>query len=441
MNQAARDSTHRAVWRIALPMIISNISVPALGIVDTAVVGHLDGAQYLGAVAVGASIVSLLFMSLNFLRMGTTGITAQHLGRADAQGVRTALARALLTAIVLGAALWLVRVPVIALALRLMAPGADVAPLADGYLAIRLWGAPATLANFALVGWFLGMQNARAPLILMLTTNLANIALDVLFVVGLDLRVAGVALASVLGELLGMVVGLILVGSELKRRPGQWRADEILCIPGFLAMGRINAHLFVRTLTLMFSFAFFTSRSARLGGEILAANAVLMNFQYLLSYGLDGLAHAAEALVGKAFGARDKSAVHLAVTVSRRWSLLMAAGISAGFALAGNLLINLMTDLPDIRALARTFLPWLVVSPLISAWSFLYDGVFVGATRAREMRDAMLLSALIFVPAALWLEALGNHGLWLAFMLFMAARGVSMGCWWHKIVSQPMTRQ
>lgn len=439
MSPPAGAATHRAVWRIALPMIISNVSVPALGIVDTAVVGHLEGPEYLGAVAVGASIVSLLFMSLNFLRMGTTGITAQHFGREDSTGIRTALARALLTALGLGLLLWLVRSPAIEVALNLMAPGSTVAPLADDYLSIRIWGAPATLANFALLGWFIGMQNARAPLFVMLATNITNIGLDLVFVVLLDFRVAGVATASVLGEVLGLAIALALARRQLRQRPGRWIKDDILSLPGFLALGRINAHLFVRTLALMFSFAFFTSRSARLGGEILAANAVLMNFQHLLSYGLDGLAHAAEALVGKAFGGRDKSAARLAVAVSLKWSLAMAIGLSVAFVFAGGPLIDLMTDLPEIRARARLYLPWLALSPLLSTWSFLYDGVFVGATRAREMRDAMLVSTLIFIPAALWLESFGNHGLWLAFMLFMAARGVSMAWWWQRIIARPLT--
>ena len=438
MTASFSGATDQAVWRIALPMIVSNISVPALGIVDTAVVGHLEGPEYLGAVAVGASIISLLFMSLNFLRMGTTGIAAQHFGRQDSNGIRTVLARALLMAVGLGAILWLIRVPAMDIALRVMAPGAEVEPLAHDYLDIRVWGAPATLANFALIGWFLGMQNARAPLAMMLTTNLTNIALDLVFVVGLDFRVAGVALASVCGELLGLALGLVLVAGELRRHPGHWHADQIRSLPGFLSLARINAHLFVRTVTLMFSFAFFTARSARLGGDILAVNAVLMNFQYLLSYGLDGLAHAAEALVGKAFGARDKRAVKAAVAASLKWSLVLAVALCGIFIVVGPALIDTMTDLPEIRTAARAFLPWLVVSPLISVWSFLYDGVFVGATRAREMRDAMLISALIFLPSAMALQNLGNHGLWLAFMLFMAARGVSMGWWWQRILARPL---
>jgi MATE family multidrug resistance protein len=431
-------ATDRAVWRIALPMIISNISVPALGIVDTAVVGHLDSPQPLGAVAVGASIISLLFMSLNFLRMGTTGMTAQHFGRDDATGIRTVLGRAVIIAIVLGLVLWLLQGPAIRVALALMGAEPGISALADTYLAIRIWGAPATLANFALIGWFLGMQNARAPLMLMLATNLTNIILDLVFVVGLDLGVTGVALASVLGESAGLMIGIALVRRELRRRPGSWQITQLSSLTGLIALGRFNAHLFVRTLTLLFCFAFFTSRSSRLGGEMLAVNAVLMNFQYLLSYGLDGLAHAAEALVGKAYGARDHAAVGLAVTATLKWSLLMAAAVSLIFLLGGGLLIDLMTDLGDVRASARTFLPWLIASPLISVWSFLYDGVFVGATRAREMRDAMLLSAIIYVPTALWLESFGNHGLWFAFLLFMAARGVSMAWWWRKIAARPM---
>jgi multidrug resistance protein, MATE family len=403
--------------------------VPLLGIVDTAVVGHLDSPDYLAAVAVGAVVFGFLFTACNFLRMGTTGVAAQQHGAEDLVGLKSLLGQSLLVAAAIALPLLALQGPVLALALTLIAPEPEVAALAAEYLHIRIWAAPAVLANFVLVGWFIGLSNGRVPLAIMVTVNLLNVVLDVLFVVVLDWRVAGVAAASVIAEYSGAALGLWLAWRTLGRlgAPAGWRLRERRV---FTALLSVNASLFVRTLSLMFAFAFLTAQGARMGSGVLAANAVLIQFLYLLSYALDGLANAAEALVGRAVGRRDEPGLRRAIRLSLLWSLVAATGFTLAYALAGPSLIRVMTGLEEVRALALTHLPWLVAAPLVCLWAFLYDGIFVGATRAREMRDSMLLATFgIFVPGWYLLQDFGNHGLWAAFLAFMAARGLALHLW------------
>lgn len=426
-RQAIRDPDSRDVWRIALPMILSNVSVPLLGMVDTGVTGHLDDAAYLGAVAVGAALFGFIFIGFNFLRMGTTGITAQHIGSRNNDGLRSALGQAIIAALVIAAGLLLVQQPIGHFGLGLLGPGPAVMGHAEDYFHIRIWSAPATLVNYALIGWFIGLQNARIPLLIVVATNVVNVSLDLLFVLVFDMKVSGVAAASVIAETSGALLGFVFVLRELRRREGCWRIETLTSPREYAAFLAINANLFVRTIALVSTLTFVTAQSARLGGLILAANAVLMNLQNLIAFVLDSLAHAAEALVGKAVGEKSRTAVRRSVAVTLKWSLGLALAFSAFFAIAGPTLIRILTDLPDVREAALRYLPWIILSPIVSVWSFLYDGVFVGATRARDMRNVMLLSALaIFLPAWYLLEPLGNHGLWLAFMLFMAARGIGM---------------
>jgi MATE family multidrug resistance protein len=281
--------------------------------------------------------------------------------------------------------------------------------------------------SYALIGWFIGLQNARVPLIIVLTINVINIFLDLLFVFGFNMKVDGVALASVFAEYSGVVVGLTFAAIELRRHPGRWQAKKLVRIREYAAFFAVNGHLFIRTMALVSTFAFVTAQGARLGGLVLAANAILMNLQILTAFALDGIAHAAEALVGKAVGEQRRDALQQAVHLTLRWSVVFALCFCLAYALLGPLLIYTLTDLSDVRATALRYLPWLVVSPIISVWSFLYDGVFVGATRSKEMRDVMLISAVaVFLPAWYLLQGLGNDGLWLAFTLFMASRGIGM---------------
>jgi len=316
----------------------------------------------------------------------------------------------------------------------------DVESFALQYFSIRIWSAPGTLANFVLIGWFLGLQNARVPLLIFLTINLTNIVLDLWFVLGLGMKVDGIALASVIAEYTGLTVGLIFVARALRARSGHWPFARLLNARAYAAFFAVNGHLFVRTMALMFTFAFVTAQGARFGGLVLAANAILMNVQHLTAFALDGFAHAAEALVGKAIGEKRRDALERSVQLALKWSLIFAVGICLFYVVIGPSLIRMLTDLPDVRSTAMRYLPWLIISPLVSVWSFLYDGVYIGATRSREMRDIMLISAFaVFIPAWYLLQGFGNHGLWLAFTLFMASRGIGMHLWYRRKVLPSLT--
>lgn len=416
-------------------MILSNISVPLLGMVDTGVTGHLDDAVYLAAVAVGATIFGFLYSGVNFLRMGTTGIAAQRFGAGDSDGLKVALGQALVVALTISAVLIAFQVPLATVSLHLIGADSRVAAYAQEYFYIRIWSAPATLANYALIGWFIGMSNARVPLVIVLVINLINIALDLVFVVGLGMKVDGVAAASVIAEFSGLAVGIYFVLVQFRKRGGQLLLSKLTSFSEYTHFFSVNANLFVRTMALMFTFAFVTAAGARLGSLTLAANAVLLNLLHLIAYALDGFAHAAEALVGKAVGARNVEALRKAVALTLRWSLYVALFSCGFFYVAGPAIIRLLTDLPDVVAAANTYLPWVVALPMVAVWAYLYDGVFVGATRSREMRDIMLISAFfVFVPAWLILRPLGNHGLWLALTVFLASRSIGMHYYYRRRV-------
>lgn len=428
------------MWRIAAPMILSNISVPLLGMVDTGVTGHLESPVYLGAVAIGAMIFSFLYTGMNFLRMGTTGITAQSFGADDNDGLRVSLGQALIVALAVAFALIALQRPLGKIAMHLLGPDVETEAYAIEYFSIRIWSAPGTLANFALIGWFIGLQNARIPLYIFLTINITNIVLDLLFVLVFGMKVDGVALASVFAEYSGLLVGGTFALSTLRKRSGHWPVARLINVSAYKAFFSVNANLFIRTMALIFTLGFVTAQGARLGGLVLAANAVLMNFQHLTSFGLDGLAHAAEALVGKAIGQKRRDALEQSVRLTLKWSLIFSLGFTLAYAVTGQFIIGILTNLPDVRETAIRYLPWMIASPLVSVWCFLYDGVYVGATRAKEMRNIMLISTLvIFLPAWYLLQPLGNDGLWLAFLIFMASRGIGMHIGYRKTVIPMVT--
>lgn len=436
--ESTRYTSHAAIWRIAAPMVLSNLSVPLLGLVDTAVVGHLSEAYYLGAVAIGATIFSFLYNGVNFLRMGTTGVTAQSLGANDPARLGRALLEGSVVALLIALIFLIAQGGLADLALTLMKPTAEVANEARVYFAIRIWSAPATLLSAVIVGWFLGLGNARVPLLIVLIVNLSNIVLDLAFVIGLKMTTNGVALASLIAEYAGVITAIILARRECRQRA------LVMAFAGLMNPGRyrqyfsVNGNLFVRTMALMVTLFFVTAQSARFGTVVLAANAILLNLQYLVSYALDALAHSAEALVGRAYGERDRKALAILVRRIFIWAVGIAIGISVIFAIGGMPLVRLLTSLPEVIKTAEQYLIWLILSPLLSVWSFVYDGIFVGATRAREMRDVMVVAALaVFLPVWALTQAWGNHGLWFAFSVFMVARAVGMHLYYKRsIVNQ-----
>jgi MATE family multidrug resistance protein len=427
-----KPGPHREILALALPMIASNLSVPLLGLVDTAVVGHLDSPRYLGAVAVGATVFSFLYTGLNFLRMGTTGLVAQASGARDGDALRIALVQGLTLDLLLGAMLIALQAPLGMLAFQLIGAEDGVGALAAEYFAIRIWSAPATLALFVTLGTLIGLGRTRAALATVLVQNLVNVALDLLFVPGFGWAVRGVALATLIADYAAGAFALAIVLRAVAAAPGTWRLRAAVAPADLRALLDLNANLLVRTLVLVGVFAFVTAAGARQGEIVLAANALLMQLLYLLAYGLDGFANAAEVLVGRATGARDPAALHAAVRRTLHWTGGVAAAIAAAYAAGGAAAVAALTSLPEVRATAVEHLPWLVAAPLVCAWAYLYDGVFVGATMSREMRNSMLAAAFVFAAAWWATRALGNHGLWAAFLLFNGARGATQGWLWRR---------
>ena len=431
MSQLSTDwqhrLTHRKVWALAAPMILSNVSVPLVALVDSTVVGHLPHAHQLGAVAVGATLFTFMVGLMGFLRMGSTGFAAQAAGRADGAALRQVLAQGLLLALALALVVGLLALPFSQLALHAMQPSQALGSATETFFHTRLLGLPAALASYALVGWFLGTQNARAPLAILLTTNVLNIALNLWFVLGLDWGVLGSARASVIAEWSAALLGLALTRPALRAHPGRIVWSALSRWQAWRPLLSVNRDIFLRSLALQLVFLLIAVQGARLGEATVAANALLLNGLLLTAYALDGLAHAVEALCGHAIGARERDTLRRSLVVACGWSLIVSLLFAAAFLLGGHLFIDLQTNIASVRAAAYPYLPYLALLPLVAVWSYLLDGLFIGATRAREMRNAMLVSVAIALPVAFALRGLGNHGLWLAFLGFMGLRAVTLG--------------
>lgn len=416
--------SHRRVLAIALPIVLSNATIPLLGAVDTGVVGQMGKAAPIGAVGVGAIILATIYWVFGFLRMGTSGLVAQSRGAGDAVESGAHLLRALGIGLAAGAALILLQVPLTAAAFRLAPASAEVEALARQYLAIRIWGAPFTIGMYALTGWMIAVERTRAILVVQMVINLINIGLDLLFVLELGWGVQGVAAATLIAETCGFALALWFARDALRAglsRGGLWAADVVR------RLVQVNGDIMIRSVLLQASFTTFIFLGAGQGDVTLAANQVLMQFLEITAYGLDGFAFAAEALVGQAVGARRPDRVRRAAILTSQWGVGGAALLGLVFALSGGAIIDLLTTSAEVRQAARTYLPWLAVAPLIGIASWMFDGIFIGATRTREMRQAMILSVAIYVVALLiLLPAFGNHGLWAALMVLNGARGLTM---------------
>jgi MATE family multidrug resistance protein len=425
------------VWALAWPIMLSNVSVPLVGAVDTAVVGHLPDPAYIGAVALGAIIFSFLYWGFGFLRMGTTGLVAQDVGSGDRNALRATLARALIIAAGLGVAIVAFSGVIGRVAFWALEGSPEVEGIATQYYAIRVFSAPAALINYAILGFVIGLQNTRAALALQLVLNGTNVFLDILFVMVFGWGVQGVAAATVIGEYAAMLVGLVLVYRILGELGGRWHRYSLWDRSRMRSLLRVNLNIFLRTVCLILAFFYFTSTGAKLGDVILAANAVLMHFQLFMAYSLDGFAHATEALAGSAYGARNKQAFRSAVRASTVFAAIAAGIYCLGYAVLGSFIIELITGIEEVRQTALDYLPWLIVTPLLSVWSFQLDGIFIGTTRTVEMRNAMMISLGIYL-AAVWvlLPIWGNHGLWAALMVFMVARAVTLGLLYPRIVEE-----
>lgn len=424
-------SSDRTLWRLALPMILSNISVPLLGIVDTAIIGHLDSPVYLGGVAVGATATSFVFMLLLFLRMSTTGLTAQAFGAGNKPALARALIQPMLIALAAGVLFIVLRTPVSELAAALMGGSEAVQQQAQTFIAIRWLSAPATLANLVILGWLLGVQYARAPVVLLITGNVVNILLDLLFVLQWHWGVAGAAAATAVADYVTLAVGIWMVARVLALRgisfsllKASWRGDAA-------RLFRLNRDIMLRSLLLQLCFASLTLLGARLGADVVAVNAVLLMFLTFTAYALDGFAYAVEACSGEATGAGDRSRLRLIWYAACRQAGIVALLFAVIYALCGPAIIALLTSIESLREAADRYLIWQVILPLAGVWCYLLDGMFIGATRGRDMRNSMLLAALGYALTLLTLPWLGNHGLWLAITVFLALRGITLGLIWR----------
>lgn len=419
---------HGPVWRLAGPMILSNLTVPLMGMVDSAIMGHLPDPSLIGAVAVGALIFSFLFWGLGFLKMGTTGYAAQAFGAGDRAELAATLARPTLLALLLAAAILALQEPVARLSFWIVEPSQEVQANARLYYDIRIWSAPATLLTYGVVGWLIAVQDTRWVLVLALVTNLFNLGFSLFFVLALDWGIVGVAAGTVAAEYVALLTVLPVIAVKLSRHAARPTWARVLDRRAVIAMLRLNLDLLLRTFALLAAFTVFTSAGARQGDAILAANALLMHLQSLMAYGLDGFAHAAETLSGAAWGRRSRKDFVGGIEAATLWAAILSIGFAIAYAIAGPAILTLFTEHLDILEEASRYLPWMVVSPLVSIWSFMLDGVFVGTTRSAAMRNAMLLSLLVYLGLA-WalVPGWGNHGLWVAFLGFMLARAVTLG--------------
>ncbi|TDN69131.1 MATE family efflux transporter [Paraburkholderia sp. BL10I2N1] len=418
---------HRRVLTLAFPIVIANLTQPILGAVDTAVAGHLDNASYLGGVALGGLFFSFVFWGFGFLRMGTTGLVAQAFGANDPAGLRMNVVRALLLAFAIGAAVLLLQTPLIDYALRAIGGSEAVQQHARAYSHGRIWAAPLALANYVVLGWLLGTQRVRLALATQVFINVVNIGAVLIYVYVFDWGIAGIGAATATADALGFVLGAAILWQLRPRGLGALDRASLVDREALRRLVAINRDIFVRTLCLLGAFGWFAHLGARQGDATLAANALLLNFQTFMAYGLDGFAHAAESLVGAAIGARDRDAFRQAVKVTLFWSAVGALGFAAVYWTAGSWIVERLTDQAAVRAAAETYLPWAALSPVISVWGFLLDGVFIGATRTHELMKAMAVSLTVFVTAS-WalMTPYGNHGLWGALLVFMAARGATL---------------
>lgn len=416
------------IFLIAWPIILSNISTPLLGIVDTAVIGNLGDPALIGAIALGGIIFSFLFWGFGFLRMGTTGMVAQAMGASDPVEAKLSLYRAAMVGIGIGIVLLCLQVPLSFLSFELFEASQEVEEHAKTYFSIRIWSAPITLCHLAIIGYLLGIQDTRSVLLIQLVLNGMNILLDILFVTIFDWAVPGVAFATVLSEILAFGLGLFIVSRKLNFL---FSLDGLLDVEKLKRMILVNRDIMIRTLCLIFAFAWFTNQGAKFGDITLAANAILMHLVSLSAFFLDGFALAAETLVGAAVGEKNRSKLDQIIKLCTELALITAVSISFVFWLTGSWIISLMSNVELVKLEAEEYLIWAILAPIISVWCYLLDGIFIGATRTTEMRNAMIISLFGFI--ATWYigeiiltEAAKNHGLWGALLIYFIFRALAL---------------
>lgn len=417
---------NRKILRLAVPNIISNLSIPMVGIVDIALMGHLGSVAYIGAISIGASIFSFIYAGLGFLRMGTSGFTAQSYGKRNIPESFEFLGRALFVAVSLGLLLILLQKPLAWASFHFIGGTEEVKEIAATYFSIRIWAAPATLSLYAITGWYIGMQNTRIPMWITLCVNLVNIAASVYFISHLGMKADGAALGTLTGQYCGLILAVVFLSSNLKRILKYWSLKIILNLQAMFRYMKLNTDLLIRSLILTGSFYFFNAISASLGEEILAVNSILLQFLWIFSFFIDGFAFAAEALTGKFVGARDEIMLKKSIRHLFFWGLGLSVCVSLIYIFTNQAIIQMLIDKPEIIALSKEYTIWIMLIPVISFGAFLWDGIYIGATESSTMRNMMLIASIvIFLPGVfLFRSVWDNHGLWLALLIFLLARGI-----------------
>jgi multidrug resistance protein, MATE family len=419
---------NKNILRLAIPNIISNLSVPLLSSVDTALMGHMDQIYYLGAVAVGGMIFNFVYWGFGFLRMGTTGLTAQAFGNEDPKEAISILGRALLVAISAGLLMIILKDVIEYLSFLIIPSTGNVETHARLYFGIRIFAAPATLAMYAFTGWFFGMQNATIPLLITILTNGLNIGFNLLFIKKFGMKADGVALGTVCANYIGVLFTVWLFAKKYRVLFNQFKIKRILDWQKLKKFFQLNLDIFIRTLCLIFVFSFFTAKSSANGETILAVNSILINLWTILAYGIDGFAFAAESLVGRFVGAKDKTNFIKAVRLSFIWGIGLGVLISLFYWIFAESILRIFTDNSGLIVLAMGFMIWTIMAPIVNGFCYIWDGIFIGATATKAMRTSMLICTfLIFLPVYyLTIPYFGNHGLWLALIVFMIARGITL---------------
>lgn len=419
---------NKQILALAIPNILTNLSVPLLSSVDTAVIGHLDEVYYLGAIAIGSMIFNFIYWAFGFLRMGTTGLTSQSFGKKDEKEIALNLFRPLLVAV--GAAIIIVSLQYVIseVSFTIINASAEVEKYAMEYFYIRIFAAPATLAIYVFHGWFLGMQNAKYPMILLITVNVLNLLFNLIFIYQFNMTSDGVALGTVIAQYSGLLIAIILFSKKYRHFLKYFSIAEILNLSRLKTFYKVNSNIFIRTLALLFVLSFFTAESAKFGDNILAANTILLQMWIIISYAVDGFAFAAESLVGKFIGAKDFEKLKLSIKYLFAWGLGIGLIFTIVYSIMGEVIIPLFTSNDVVIHLALTFVFWAIISQLVNSVSFIWDGIYIGAIKTKAMRNSMLFSAFfVFIPTYyLTKDHFGNHSLWLALTLFMLVRAISL---------------
>ena len=427
MNPSSTKLTHKRVLGVAIPIVLANATIPILGAVDTGVVGQMGLAAPIGAVGIGAIIISAIYWLFGFLRMGTTGLTAQAIGSNDHSETSALLVRGILIGLGAGLVLIMTQIPLFSAALGIAPASFEVESLAQEYLKIRVYSAPAAIAIFGITGWLIANERTRAVLVLMLLINSINIVLDFVFVLRLGWGVEGVAFATLIAEWSGLFFGLWLARKGFKN--GYWKNwSQIFDRARLTKMAKVNSDILIRSVLLEIAFVSFLFLGSSFDDATLAANQVLIQFLNITAYAMDGFAFAAEALVGKALGAKNRLIFRRSAVMTSQWGFGSVVVMALAFYVFGNTIINVMTTAEDVRAVSYEYLPWMVLAPLVGAAAWMLDGIFIGATRTADMRNMMFISFCVYLIAlALLLPKYGNHGLWASLIIFSIARGLTLG--------------